>query len=110
MMDFLEVGYNYKIGILGGQGEELGFFVTSWNPGSVLMKRPPARAPVANPAEPAPEELELPLEPPVRRTGQEDSPPRKAETPRAVIRCANCNGEIFSTFASCPYCSAPVGQ
>ena len=108
MIAFLEVGYNYKIGILDGQGEELGFFVTSWNPGSALMKRPPARVDVAKPAEP--EEPELPSEPHVRRTGQEDAPPRKAETPRAVIRCANCKGEIFSTFASCPYCGARVGK
>jgi hypothetical protein len=110
LIDFLEVGYNYKIGILDGKGEDLGFFVTSWNPDAALMKRPPASAPVAKLAEPAPEEPELPQELPVRRTGLEDVPPRKAETARAVIRCDNCNGEIFSTFAICPYCGVPVVQ
>ena len=110
LIDFLEVGYNYKIGILDGKGEDLGFFVTSWNPDADLMKRPPASAPVAKLAEPAPEEPEIPPDTPVRRAEPEDALPRKDETPRAVIRCTNCNGEIFSTFAICPYCGVPVEQ
>lgn len=110
LIDFLEVGYNYKIDILDGQGEDLGFFVTSWNPGAAMMKPPPARPFVAKPAAPVPKEPELPPEPCVPPTGLEDAPPRKAETSRTVLRCANCNGDIFSTFARCPYCGVPIVQ
>jgi hypothetical protein len=104
LIDFLEVGYNYKISILDGEGKDLGFFAKSLDPR--MLKRPPAGPPIDTGVTEA-KETELPPVQPIRPT---DTHPVVINMPRSTIRCTNCKGEIFSTSANCHWCEAPVGQ
>ena len=110
LLRFFEPGYNYKISLFDMQGAELGFFVIGWNPGQdLLTPRRPADLPIAT--EPMPELEPIPQTvplPPEFKAVQVQ--PRVFVSPREVIQCRKCGGEIFSTFATCPYCRSSLGH
>lgn len=113
LLRFLETGYNYRLTLFDPHGTELGMFVVNWYPPpSFLSPAPPPHRPSAVATDATAEELRpVPAdqddEPPNVSAGFRppfpDSPSHHQPT-RQVTRCAQCKGEVFSTFATCPYC------
>jgi hypothetical protein len=119
LFGFLEAGYNYRISLYGAEGEELGLFVINWYPpaGFLSPARPlrpskPAEPDLLDPVvvQPMAEVVEEPLSP--EPAALPSLPPLpvapKNPSPRQVMRCPSCGGEVFSTFTACPYCGHPM--
>ena len=123
LLGFLETGYNYRISLSGSEGEELGLFVINWYPpaGFLSSARPLRRSKPAEPdfldpvvEQPVAEFVEEPFspQPDPEPAALPTSPPPfvapKNPSPRQVMRCPSCAGEVFSTFTACPYCGHPI--
>jgi hypothetical protein len=128
ILRFFEAGYNYKISLFELQGGELGFFVIGWDhvvepvpnpepsPVPEPMPRPepdpkpfpmPGPEPLPDPEpspDPGPEPQPLPDPSPAPMP---DPEPKPIGVP-VVVRCPECDGEIFSTFSTCPYCGSSI--
>jgi hypothetical protein len=125
LLRFFEPGNNYKISLFDLQGEDLGFFVMSWDLGPEVRPNPtPSRVPDPEPKQiSSPELAQLPSTAQILNAAPVSVPdvmPLKLEgpipTPVApvgpiIIQCRNrkCRGEIFSTFPACPYCGSSMG-
>ncbi len=117
ILHFFETGYNYKMCLHDLQDGELGFFVVSWDPSRELLNQQsiPTQPVAAPPIQVLETEL-LASEEPKSILDQKPevmlNPVQKlkpiSDRPRVVMRCKKCGGEIFSTFASCPYCGTTV--
>ena len=106
----LDSEHNYKVELFNLADMSVGTFGMNWSPPprlSVIRADPVARAPVEveeDPPEPDP------IPDPVFPEPEEDPyiPPRPLLPKREVMNCVQCGGQIFSTFAVCPYCGTLV--
>lgn len=103
---FLDSEHNYKVELFDLSDESVGIFGMSWTP------PPRIRAMRVERPEPVPEYV--PEEPPEPEPVVEEpeiliyESPRLRVVSREVRNCMRCGGQIFSTFAVCPYCGTPV--
>lgn len=118
LLSFFEPNNNYKISLLDFQGEDLGFFVMSWDLGPEIRPIPkPPRVPIPEPTQvsgielvqapsPAPRQTEeLVLVPDVTPLVLEGQIPRPVSPAGpTVVQCKKCRGDVFSTFSVCRYC------
>ena len=132
ILRFFEAGYNYKISLFELQGGELGFFVIGWDHVSEPLPNPepsPVPEPMPQPVpQPVPEPEPSPMPDPEPFPDPEPPPdpgpeplpgPSPASMPNhqpkpigasVVLRCPKCDGEIFSTFSTCPYCGSSISD
>jgi hypothetical protein len=118
LLSFFEPNNNYKISLLNLQGEDLGFFVMSWDLGPEVRPNPkPPRVPdpeatqvsglelVPVPSPTPIQTAELVLVPNVTPLVLEGPIPRPVSPAGpTVTQCKRCRGDVFSTFSACPYC------
>jgi hypothetical protein len=118
LLSFFEPNNNYKINLLNLQGEDLGFFVMSWDLGPEVRPNPaPRRVPDPEPKQisglelsqgpsPAPKQTAEPLLVPYVAPLVLEGPIPRPVSPAGptVIQCKKCFGDVFSTFSACPYC------
>ena len=105
LLRFFQPSYNYKISLFDVNQGDLGFFVIGWNPPDGVINQP------------SPETLQINhgsmLSPAIHPVPSQREPDEVQKTAisaqRQVIRCGDCNVEIFSTFSSCPFCGSALG-
>lgn len=111
---YLDSEHNYKVELFDLADMSVGTFGMNWSPPPRLrvVRTEPVAPPPAEVEEdpPQPEPDPIPIPDPVFPEPEEDPyiPPRPPQPKREVMNCLHCGGQIFSTFAVCPYCGTPV--
>lgn len=112
---FLDSEHNYKVELFDMVDNSLGAFGMNWlPPPRAIVPAPPPKEPDEErvPDEPVHEPDALVIVIPEPVVTELESEPVQIKRPTAVNRtvetCSNCGGQIFSTFAVCPYCRAQL--
>lgn len=112
---FLDSEHNYKVELFDMVDNSLGAFGMNWlpPPRAIVPARPPKEPEEERvPEKPVHEMFALDIVIPEPTAAELESEPAHIAKPSAVNRtvetCSNCGGQIFSTFAVCPYCRAQL--
>jgi hypothetical protein len=112
---FLDSEHNYKVELFDMTDSSLGMLGINW--------RPPPRTVTPAPPPEEPEEERMVVESVHNADFLDIAPPEPADPEpliqpadtkrpsgvnRIVENCAQCGGQIFSTFTVCPYCRTPL--